>query len=245
MANVNGNGEFDPLFPAAQEVKRLQQEQGTAITASLSRLANLSIPVLGQTAKPEAIDETLQYVLAHGETIKFFGETFSNANTIGHPEFVQKLINWAFVVPGLREKFDDLPESVRSSVDKFRTIDLSKEDGRSAVEGFRIPPSASVSRKTELLKKGWDAQMKLDGGKKFPNILENDGSHVAYVEKYVFENWGETVKNTPAVQFPKDKTDCRLRLFRRVLWEFRISSNMLRVSIKRSVVLDIGIFAFD
>jgi len=191
------------LFPAAQEVNQLHQEQGKAITASLSRLANLSIPVLGQTAKPESIEATLQDVLAHGETIKFFGETFANANSLSQAEFDQKLINCAFLVPGLREKFDELPENVRTCVDKFRMVDLSKEDGRSAVDGFKIPPSASVSRKTEVLRKGWHEQMKLDGGKKFPDIVENDGSPVVYVEKYVFENWGETVKNTPAVQLPK------------------------------------------
>jgi hypothetical protein len=198
-ATANGNVKFDPLFPAAQEVKLLQAEQSKALTASLSRLANLSIPVLGQTAKPASIDATLQDVVAHGETIKFFGETFSQASTLSGAEFEQRLINWAMIVPGLKEKFDDLPENVRTCVDAFSKVDLSKEDGRKAVSGFKVPVSASVAKKSEVLRVGWEEQMKLDGGKKFPSVLEKDGTPVVYVDKYVFENWGETVKNTPAV----------------------------------------------
>ena len=35
-------------------------------------------------------------------------------------------------------------------------------------------------------------------------IVENDGERVVYVEKMLFENWGETVKNTPAVFFSSE-----------------------------------------
>ena len=53
--------------------------------------------------------------------------------------------------------------------------------------------------KMAKLKRMLDEQTKIDGGNKYASVKENDGTPVLYVEKFVFENWGETVKNIPAV----------------------------------------------
>ncbi len=60
---------FDPKFPAA--VKNLQKEIEQAHVKTLSRLANLSVPVVGVTAKSASLDAAIERVLNHGETTLF------------------------------------------------------------------------------------------------------------------------------------------------------------------------------
>src|SRR5436305_1340369 len=98
---------FDPKFPAAELVKTLQTEIEQAQVKTLSRLANLSVPIVGGTAKSASIDAAIEGVLAHGETTLLFRQIFSlfqNGSLTGE-ELAQRLINWALKIPGLKEKF--------------------------------------------------------------------------------------------------------------------------------------------
>jgi len=196
---------FDPKFPAAAELKSLHQKQISSHTDSLSLLADLSIPVVGQTAKPSAIDNTLADVRAQGDTITFFSDIFTRYHQTGgklsREELDQKLINWAMKVPGLKEKFDDLPDPVQKLMNDFKDADLSQDGDvwRGKAKGFKLPCSPRMAMKMSKLQQMWDEQVKVDGGKKYDGVVEADGTAVLYVEKFPFENWGETVKNTPAV----------------------------------------------
>lgn len=64
---------------------------------TLSLLVDLSIPVVGQTAKPSVIAHTLAYVRTQGETINFFGDLFERyqqtSGKVSHEELDQKLVN--------------------------------------------------------------------------------------------------------------------------------------------------------
>jgi hypothetical protein len=203
--NNASTSKFDPKFPAAEELKDLHSKYITAHTDTLSLLADLSIPVAGQTAKPSAIANTLADVRAQGETINFFSDIFERTQQTGgkvsREELDQKFVNWALKVPGLKEKFDDLPDDVKKIVDQFKDADLSQDGhaGEKAAEEFRLPTSPKTALKATKLKTLWEEQVRVDGGKKYDGVVENDGTPVAYVEKFPFENWGDTVKNTPAV----------------------------------------------
>jgi hypothetical protein len=175
-------------------VAKLQKQVRQAHLRHFSRLATLSTQV---SEKPSGVD--VDDILAHGATTTFFGEIFSliQRNELTREELDQRLINWILRVPAIKEKFNALPENVRGHVEGFRLADTKK--GRMEVRGFRRP-TRSAARKCAELKETWEEQLKLDGGKKFPAILENNGEIVVYVEKAVFKNWGETVESTPAVR---------------------------------------------
>ena len=96
-------------------------------------------------------------------------------------------------------KFDELPENVRACVDHFKDCDLSKTDPLPLAHGFKLPPITATAKKMKKLKAAWEEQYKLDQGTKYPNIVGKNGDRVLYVEKAVFENWRQTVENTPAV----------------------------------------------
>ena len=195
---------FDPKFPATELVSNIKKEAEQAHINTLSRLANLSIPVLGATAKSSQLVDTLEQILLYADTTKFFGDALSlfQQGSLTREDLDQRLIEWAFKMPGLKEKFDDLPPIVKSCVEQFRNHNLQKGTLPTA-KGFKIPPSPSTAQKSANLKAMWEAQLQVDHGEKFPSIVEKDGSKVAYVEKLLFKNWGETVENTPAVISPK------------------------------------------
>jgi hypothetical protein len=206
-ANSGQKSKFDPKWPAAQELTDLHKKLVSSHTDTLSLLANLSIPVVGQTAKSAAIGSTLNDVRAQGDTIKFFGDLFSrfqetaNSNDkLSQEEVDQKLLNWALKVPGLKEKFDTLPEPTKQVIKEFSKADLSKGGSlKGKAAGFKLPASPKIEMKMAKLKQMLAEQTKIDGGRKYDSVKEKDGTPVLYVEKFVFENWGETVKNTPAV----------------------------------------------
>jgi len=206
-SNSNNKLKFDPKWPAAQELKDLHKKLISSHTNTLSLLADLSIPVVGQTAKSTAIGSTLNDVRAHGETINFFSDLFSrfqetanSGDKLSQEEVDQKLLNWALKVPGLKEKFDTLPEPTKQIIQEFSNADLSQEGAlKGKAAGFKLPTSPRMEMKMAKLKQMLDEQTKIDGGNKYGSVKENDGTPVLYVEKFVFENWGETVKNTPAV----------------------------------------------
>jgi hypothetical protein len=191
---------FDPKFPAANLVETIHKDAQQAHVQTLSRLANLATPVIGKTAEPNAIEATIDQVLAHAETTKFFGELFSLAHKgiLTREEADQRLVNWSLKIPGMKEKYDELPDNLKSDVDRFKDHDLTQEFVPTAV-GAKFRPDPNVERTSAKMKAMWEEQFKLDKGEKYPDILEKDGTRVVYVEKMLFENWGETVKNTPAV----------------------------------------------
>jgi len=195
---------FDPLYPAAELVKNINSEIEQAQVKTLSRLANLSVPVIGRTAHPESIESAIEKVLAHGETTVLFGELFSlfHKGGLTREDLDQRLVNWALKIPGLKEKFDELPEETRKCVDQFKDSDLSQDNPVPVSSGFKYPPSSSTSKKIANLKAAWQKQFELDKGLTYPDIVESDGEKVMYVEKFTFENWGETIKNVPAVMTP-------------------------------------------
>lgn len=207
LSNWDSKLKFDPKWPAAQELKDLHKKLASSHTDTLSLLANLSIPVVGQTAKSAAIGSTLDDVRAQGDTLSFFSDLFSRfqetANSkdkLSQEEVDQKLLNWALKVPGLKEKFDILPEPTKQIIKDLSNADLSKEGAlKGTAAGFKLPTSPKMEMKMAKLKQMLNEQTKIDGGNKYANVKENDGSLVLYVEKFVFQNWGETVKNTPAV----------------------------------------------
>jgi len=102
-------------------------------------------------------------------------------------------------IPELKGKFDELPENIRTCVDKFKDCDLSQEDHVSVAEGFKCPPTAATAKKIENLRTAWEKQFSEDKGNKYSDVVEKNGDKVMYVDNFAFENWGQTVKNTPAV----------------------------------------------
>jgi len=196
-----GAQQFDPNFPAADLVKNIQSEIDQAQVKTLTRLANLSVPVLGRTAHPESIDSAVEKVLAHGETTVLFGQLFSSFHkgTLTREDLDQRLVNWALKIPGLKEKFDELPNETRKAVDQFKDSDLGQNNPVPLSSGFKTPPSSSTAKKIATLKAAWQKQFDVDKGLAYPDIVENNGEKVKYVDKLTFENWGETIKNTPAV----------------------------------------------
>jgi hypothetical protein len=202
---------FDPKFPAADLVKTLRTNIEKAHLQSLNHLANLSVPVAGGTAKPNDIDTAVQQVLAHGETTLFFGTTFSLLQTgqLTREELDQRMVNWAMKMPGLKDKFDELPDDIKSHVGQFKDCDLSQKEPFQLKE-FKTPLSPTTLKRRSQLKKALEEQFKLDQGMKYSGILEKNGDKVLYVEDFKFENWGETVANKPSVNPPwrwADNTD--------------------------------------
>ena len=201
VSRSDGASKFDPKFPAAELVKSLESEIEQAQVKTLSRLANLSVPVAGRTAPAESIHSTIEKVLAHGETTLLFGQLFSlsNKGVLTREDLDQRLVNWAMKIPGLKERFDELPNEVRRCVDQFKDSDLGQENPVPLSNGFKHPLSSSTAKKIANMKEAWLRQFDIDKGLAYPHIVENNGEKVMYVEKVAFENWGETIKNTPAV----------------------------------------------
>ena len=198
----DGDQKFDPKFPAVQLVKDIQSGLDEAQVKTLGRLANLSVPVVGHTAHSESIDAAIQKVLAHGETSVLFGQLFSGAHngTLTREDLDQRLVSWAFKIPALKEKIEGLPEDARQCIHQFKDSDLQQDQPVPLSAGFKRPISSSTAKKIAVQKAAWQRQFDLDKGLAYPNVVENTGQKVMYVEKLVFENWGETIKNTPAVE---------------------------------------------
>jgi hypothetical protein len=225
--DVSVNGINNQKSPGEEIVNVLHKQTRQAHIRNLSRLANLTTPVLQGAAKRDSIDSTVEEILAHGATTTFFGEIFSliQRHEINREELDQKLVNWALKVPPVKEKFNALPEEIRTHVEQFKDRDLSAEGVGDVGHGFKKPMSAATARKCAELRDAWEKQYQMDGGKKFPEVVENTGEPVRYVEKLLFRNWGETVENTPAVRALGSLSDDRSRLFRKVLREFKTSLN--------------------
>ena len=66
----------DGKFPATNLVDSIYQDSKNEQLKTLQRITNLAIPVAGKTAKPDSIEATIEQVLAHGETAKFFAKSF-------------------------------------------------------------------------------------------------------------------------------------------------------------------------
>ena len=197
-----GTTNVNPKFPAAEEGDALRHESEQAHAESLKRIADLLTSVAGRTAKSDSIDASIDEVRAHGETTTttFFTELISRSQKgiLTREELDQQWLKWVLEVPGMRKKYDDLPGNLQAYVDQFKSHDLTTEfvprDGPT-----KFPPNTATARKIAQLKAMLEEQYKLDKGEKYPDVVENNGDKVPYVENLLFENWGETVKNTPLV----------------------------------------------
>ncbi len=74
-------------------------------------------------------------------------------------------------IPELKGKFDELPENIRTCVDKFKDYDLSQDDHVSVAEGFKRPPTAATAKKIEKLRTAWEKQFNEDKGIKYSNVV--------------------------------------------------------------------------
>ena len=167
----------------------------------LSRLANLSVPVIGGTTTAATFGSTVDEILAHGATTTLFGEIFSliQKDELTREELDQKLLNWVLRVPGVQAKYEKLPKDIRQCVEEFRGLGGKARDRIPGIKGFKKPMTLVQARKVEGIKRAWREQCTIDGGRKYSEIVENTGEPVMYVENLVFKNWGETVESTPAV----------------------------------------------
>jgi hypothetical protein len=226
----------------ADSVEKVHKQTRQAHIRNLSRLASLSTQVIGEssatTTPTEQIDSTVDEILAHGATTTFFGEILAliQKKELTREELDQKLLNWIFKIPGFKAKFDKLPENVQKLVEEFAESDLHSLP---TVYGFR-KPTPIAARKCAGLKAAWEEQFKIDGGTGYPGVVEGDGEAVKYVDKAVFQNWGETVQSTPAVYLHLMELTCRSHSFRKVWLECRISSNMRSTWARKFVYLDTG-----
>jgi len=168
---------------------------------NLSRLANLSVPVMGGTTTAATFGSTVEEILAHGATTTLFGEIFSliQRDELTREEVDQKLVNWVLRVPGVQARYDKLPEDIKECIEEFKSSGGKARDRIPRTKGFKKPMSPISARRVEGMKLAWKEQCKLDGGQKYPGIVENTGEPVIYIEKLQFKNWGETVESTPAV----------------------------------------------
>lgn len=194
--------EHDLKFPATDVIKKVEANAKQVHIDILKNLANLSLPVIGGTAEPSTVDAAIEQVKAHEETTRFFSEVFAlqKKGTLIREEFDKRIVNWLLNIPELKEKFDELPEDVRTCVDEFKDSDLSADNPVPHAVDFKLPPSSSTAKKISKLKAALEEQRNADQWTKYPNIVEKNGDKVAYVEKFPFENWAETVANAPAVQ---------------------------------------------
>jgi hypothetical protein len=196
------NAEHSPQFPETELVKKAETDAKQAHASILGNFANLALPVAGGTADPSTINAAIEQSKAHAETTRFFSEIFAlqRKGTLIREELDKRLVNWALNIPGLKERFDELPHNVRTCVDEFKDSDLSGNNPVPHAVGFKPPPSMSTIKKINKLKDALEKQRLADEWKKYPDIVEKNGDRVAYVEKFPFENWGETVANTPTVK---------------------------------------------
>lgn len=171
---------------------------------NLSRLANLSVPVISGTTTAATFGSTVEEILAHGATTTLFGEIFAliQKDELTREELDHKLVNWVLRVPGVQARFDKLPADIRGCVDEFRVWGGKARDRIPGTRGFKKPMTPITKKRVEGIKFAWQEQCKVDGGRKYPEIVENTGEPVKYVEKLVFKNWGDTVESTPAVPSP-------------------------------------------
>ena len=134
-----------PDSPLPTLSKQFKKNAEQAQLRTLTRLANLAVPVVGKTADPNAIDATIDQVLSHGETTKFFGELFSLAHKgiLTREEVDQRLVNWVLKIPGMKENYDTLPENLKYDVDRFKDHDLTQKFVPTSV-GPKFRPDPSV-----------------------------------------------------------------------------------------------------
>lgn len=188
------------------DLSRLRKETRQAHINTLTRIAQFTTHLARHTESPDQVKSHNDDLIAHAETAKVWGEIFElySSGQFGREEIIQKLLQWCLAVPGLKEKFEELPHLIKSYINEFRNADLRDHEKLPKMEGFRMPASPASVKKAERLKAAVREQCKIDEGRKYTNVLENDGRPVAYVDRAVFENWGETVNNTPAVLRPLD-----------------------------------------
>jgi hypothetical protein len=198
---VNGTTQTYPDTKFAHDLgKQAQRAHGR----TLSRLANLSVSTNAASIQPATLNATIDEFHSHGVTATVFSDIFLlfQKGQLSREELDQRLINWGLTIPGLKEKFDELPDVVKKCVDEFVKVDLKSGKtayGVPSASEFKLPTNLKTARKCAALKAAWEDKVKKGEGKEYPSIVENTGEPVPYVDKFAFENWGETSRGTPAV----------------------------------------------
>ena len=214
----SGNGDSEkyiPKKPHPTHTNRLQRPARLSGSTSTTASSKSSGTTISPPMAKEQLSKAAHDILSPEPTTTFFREMFDFIQDKGKDltklEVDQKLVNWGLAIPGVKEKLATFPPDVQNSVEQFRTADVSTlQDidslgfsqgavGPTFVHGFRRPMNPKSHRKFEKIRRAWEGQLKIDGGKKYVSIVENNGSPVKYVDKLMFENWGDTVENTPAV----------------------------------------------
>jgi hypothetical protein len=197
--NGHSNGVNGKKTPAT--LSKVQTATRQSHVRNLSRLANFSTQVISSTPESAEPDSTVDEILSHGATTTFFGEIIAliQQGKLTREELDQKLLHWILTIPGARKKFERLSDETKGYVEDFKGADLRKGKGVPG-EGFKRPrESLRVHRCEAEMKAAWADQVKADGGKGCPSVVENDGRPVRYVNKATFKNWGETVETKPSV----------------------------------------------
>jgi hypothetical protein len=199
--NGHSNGVNGKKTPAT--LSKVQKATRQSHVRNLSRLANFSTQVRS-TSTPESAepDSTVDEILSHGATTTFFGEIIAliQRGKLTREELDQKLLHWVLTIPGARQKFERLSDQTKGFVEEFKGADLRKGKGVLGGVGFKRPRESLRAHRCEAeMKTAWAEQVKADGGKGYPSVVENDGRPVRYVNKATFTNWGETVETKPSV----------------------------------------------
>jgi len=205
---ITTNGHSNGVNGAKKDTANLSKVQNATRQSNvrnLSRLANLSTQIISGDSHRTPADEThstVDEILSHGATTTFFGEILAliQAGELTREELDQKLLNWILTIPGARKKFERFEEGTKGYIQEFKGADLRKGKGVSTMgDRFKRPNTLRVHRCVQELQDSYNEQLKIDGGKAYPSVVESDGSPVRYVNKKTFENWGDTVETKPSV----------------------------------------------
>lgn len=199
---VNGSSALNDKKSAAT-LSKVQKATRQSHVRNLSRLATLSTQIISSPSPTTPEDNTtVDEIISHGATTTFFGEILAllQKGELTREELDQKLCNWVLTIPGARKTFEGLGEETRGFIEEFRRADLKKGKSVPTAMGFRRPrESLRVYRCVQEMQGAYAEQLKIDGGKGYPSVVEHDGRPVRYVNKATFKNWGDTVETMPSV----------------------------------------------
>jgi len=199
--NLHSNG----VNGATANLSKVQKATRQSHVHNLSRLATLSTQIISSDSPrtpPDDTHSTVDEIISHGATTTFFGETLAlvQAGELTREELDQKLLNWILTIPGARKQFERFEGGTKKYVREFQKADLRKGKGVSTVGvRFNRPQTLKIHHCVQALQDSYAEQLKIDGGKMYPSVVENDGRPVRYIKNQTFENWGSTVETKPSV----------------------------------------------
>ena len=199
--NMHSNG----VNGATANLSKVQKATRQSHIHNLSRLATLSTQIISSDSPhtpPDETHSTVDEIISHGATTTFFGEILAliQAGELTREELDQKLLNWILTIPGARKTFERFDSRTKGHIQEFRRADLRKGKGDSTVGvRFKRPHTLKIHHCVQELRDSYEEQLKIDGGKLYPSVVENDGRPVRYINKKTFQNWGDTVETKPSV----------------------------------------------